>query len=64
MNAAEKSCFFFFWLFNQFDEDKEGNEENNCCDICTKQHSVTLIDWREELRTVTDAMYIIGSSLK
>ena len=54
MNAAEK-CFL-----NQIGEDKEDYGENNCCNVCINQHSVTLIDRKEELRTAIDAIDTIS----
>ena len=39
----------------------ECSDESNCYDVCTNQCSVTPIDWREELRTATDAIDTIRS---
>ena len=39
----------------------ECSDENNCCDVCTNQCSVTPIDRWEELRTAIDAIDTIGS---
>ena len=42
-------------FLKQFGEEMENNDENDCCDVCSNQHSVTLIDRQRELSIAIDA---------
>lgn len=46
-------------FLQQFGEEKEVNV-NDCCDVCTSQHSITLVDRRKELNVIIDAIDTIG----
>ena len=62
-------------FLKQFGEDKKVNgDDNNCCDVCSNQHSISRTDRKEELSIAIDtigtkgelkiAQWIRGSTLQ